>query len=335
MSHTTVHRAINNLGRVNPETLEKVLSAAKRLGYRPSMVGQMLAKRKTNVIGAIVGGLGDSTHGSIVQFLEHIASQNGYSVIIRNTFMDPEARHNAVEMMIRHRVEGVMIIPLDKEVAWDASDFRKLKKAGIPTVLIAEKSPEDLCDTVYPDFKAAAESLVKHLLQQGYRKIGYLYGSTEAQWDYSEQGRFMGYCSALREAGIEPNEAYMLKCATPALEESKTFDSQAVINMFSQQDRPEAVLCFCDMLAIKTMSTLQRMGLKIPDDIALVGIDNILASAAIYPALTTFAQPVRKIGEEAFKLLLERIGGTADENKKHIRIDGELLVRESSVKKHS
>lgn len=330
VSHATVYRAMKNTGRINADTREKILNAAKEMGYQPSMVGQMLANRRTQTLGVLVPGMGDTPHFEIVRAIEQAAFAKGYSVILCNTSMSPKKRHAAIDMLIRRRVEGVVIIPFDRSIQHDTSDIDKLDAAGIPLVMVAEEAPENRCDTVCPDFRLAIRGVVDHIVSLGHRRIGYFYAS-DRSWDLSERDRFAGYREGLLNAGIEFEETLCLQSGTPDEVEERTYNEKLVVEYVQRADRPTAIVCTCDMLAIKVLRTLHQLNTRIPHEMSVAGVGNIMASSVTFPSLTTYAQPAETTGQEAFSQLLARINGEANGDFVHKRIEGKLVVRESCV----
>ena len=332
VSSTTVWRALNNNPRISPKTKERVLSAAKLFNYRPSLVAQTLSRGKTQTLGVVVPMIGNPVYANIIRAVEQVAFGHEYNIILCDTDFQINRERQYVDMLIRRRVEGAVVIPFAKRPAGDFEHLVDLDQhQGIRVVAIQNDVPEDRLSRVVPDNRGGARAAVEHLIRLGRRRVGFFHG-TLPEWSHPMRERMEGYRMALDGASMALDERLAVEAGTYEsllTDDPSTFARERVAAALRGPERPDAVFVASDVLALKVMGVIRELGLRIPEDVAVVGFDDILMSAHATPPLTTVRQPAARVGERAAQLLLQRIEGSGDAAPVHERIPCELVVRKS------
>ncbi len=337
VSSTTVWRAINGRQRVSPKTKQLVLDEVERTGYRPSLVAQNLSSGRTRTLGVVVPTIANSVYAALVRAIEQKAFDRDYSIILCNTDFDLDREQRYLDLLMRRRVEGVLLIPFVKETA-TVNDFhvRRLVQAGIEVVCMQQPLPANGVPQVAPDNFGAARDMTQHLVRLGHRRIAFLHGGLQA-WHASMGERFEGYRAALAEAGLAEDPGLVVEaCSFESILAGVegAFYADRVQALLQSKDRPTAVFAPVDVLAIKVMAVLRGLGMRVPDDVAVAGFDDIVMSAFTDPPLTTVRHPSSAVGGRAAELLFERLaeaGGvrTDLETPRLERVPCELVIRRS------
>jgi DNA-binding LacI/PurR family transcriptional regulator len=353
ISSTTVWRALNDSPRVSAQTRERVLEAAKKLNYRPSLVAQTLLRGKTQTLGVVVPMIGNPVYAALVRAVEQIAFNRKYNIILCDTNFEVDREREYVDLLARRRVEGIIIIPFaarsgDASDSGGASDgyshLIDLVRQRVPVVSMQQEIPGGALDSVAPDNRAAARAITEHLIRLGHRRIGYLHGGIP-RWHLPMHDRFEGFRDALAAAGIEHDESLAMQVGSfPTImnDGGPAFDPDKVEAYLRRPDRPTAVCAPVDILAVKILAVARdRVGLRVPQDLAITGFDDIQAASHCFPTLTTMRHPSPQIGHRAAELLFERISQASSANGEkeagaseaftpvHERIPCELVIRNS------
>lgn len=291
----TVSRVLNDSPEVSPSTRNKVLSAIEALDYTPNPIARRLSLGKTLTIAVIAPFF---TRPSVVERLrgiEHVVAESEYDLIVFN--VETSSRRDAYFRNVsrRERVDGLIIIsllPRDDDVV-------RLKQGGTPVVLVDVSHPEFsqvIIDDVHGGWQAT-----QHLLSLGHRNIGFLSDYEDSSFYFTaNRDRFTGYCKALKEAGIAYRSDYSVHGS-----HSRSSAFEMAMRLLSLPDRPTAVFATSDTLAIGVLEAAQEMGLQIPDDLSVIGYDDI--EIAEYLQLTTIRQSLFESGAEGVKLLLQEL----------------------------
>jgi DNA-binding LacI/PurR family transcriptional regulator len=337
VSSTTVWRALNNNPRISPATKERVLSAAREFNYRPSLVAQTLSRGKTQTLGVVVPMIGNPVYANIIRAVEQVSFDNEYNIILCDTDFRVDRERDYTDLLVRRRIEGVVIIPFAKR---DAGDFDHLveleREHGVCVVAIQNDVPESRLNRVVPDQRGAARQLVEHLISLGHKRIGFFHGGLP-EWSAPMRERHEGYRAALEAAGMHCDEKLVVQVGDyEALltDDPASFHPELVRAELAKPNRPTALFVASDVLAIKVMEIARELGLRIPEDLSIGGFDDIFMSAHTVPPLTTVRQPAARIGKRAAELLLERINGKdsrpGDDEPVHERVACELVIRKST-----
>lgn len=331
VSATTVWRALNNKPRVSNKTRERVLKEAKGLNYRPSMVAQTLRRQKTDIIGVVVPMIGNTAYSFIVRAIEQLAFEKGYNILLCDTDIDVRREKAYIDLLIRRRVEGVVVIPLAKRKSGEFDHLFELEFNNIPVVVIEQEIPSLPLNQIVVDNCAGAKCLMKHLVNLGHQRIAFFHAGLP-EWDFVQSMRFKGYKSALEEFGLNYDPALVLQVARMTVDESQSLIGREVLEkLIKSRGRPTAIFAYCDGVAIKTLRLLRKIGIKVPDDIAVIGFDDVNFASDVNPSLTTYKQPTKELGHRAAEFLFKRFesGIVSSQKLVHEKIEGELVIRES------
>lgn len=323
VSVATVSRVLNNSGFVSEELRERVMEATHELNYRPSRVAKSLRHQKTYTIGVLVPQLDLPFFSRLTLAVQQTLANSEYYTLVASSMEDAEQEDAYIEMMIGQRVDGVILVPTGHSL----SNIGRLVEADVPTVIVdrdVDGYPQ--IERILCDNETGAYDAVCHLLKQGHREIGLVGGP-----DYSVpiQDRVSGYEQALKEWGLEKRPDLFI------LENLPAFDMgyAGAMRLFALEQRPTAIFALGDITAVGVLHAAREMGIKLPQDISLVGFDDIPLAAYCLPPLTTVSQPVWDMGKAAALSLLEHIAHK-DEREMTIQreiLSAELITRESTA----
>jgi DNA-binding LacI/PurR family transcriptional regulator len=317
VSYQTVSRVVNQHPSVSPKTRAKVQAAIKSLGYQPNNVARSLASRRSTSLGLISFGTAFYGPAQMVGNLEQTARQRGYSLSLASiTSLTLEELTGAVHTLLRQRVDGMLVIaPLQ---AVDSSRLEQLCP-DLPLVLIDAEPTTQIPFTSIDQYGGARQA-AQHLLELGHSQIAFIGGP--ADWhDALERQR--GWLSALREAGLKP-------VAQPEGDWSTASGYQAAQNLLEQKRPFTALLIANDQMALGALLALSEAGLEVPQQVSVVGFDNIPESAFFQPPLTTVQQDFSALAQQSLQQLLALIE-TPDSAPKAQRIPTQLIVRKSTA----
>jgi DNA-binding LacI/PurR family transcriptional regulator len=322
VSHSTVSRALGGNSLISEATSTRIRKVAREMGYQPSAAARSLKTNQTKVIGVIVNSIDDPFFSEILFGIEDAAQQAGYSLFIGASQYDPIREQNIVQTMMEQRTDGVIIC----SSSFSADKGRQLLANGFPVVVVNYKANENFNYSIYHDDVDGSQQLTRHLLALGHRKIAYLGNSKSGR---TSLDRLTGFKKEMRKAGVKINPAYVFEVegGEPAL------GKESLHYFMSLSDRPTAIMCFNDMLAIGFLHACRQAGIRVPEDLSVTGFDNISLSAYTSPPLTTLDQPKYSIGNESAQLLLELLGNKIEnQNNMHKEkvLKGSLLVRSST-----
>lgn len=317
VSHPTVSRALRNSQLVNPETAGRIKRIAREMGYLPSAVARSLVTRRTETIGVVVTNIADPFVAGVVAGIEDVANQRGYSVFLANSNADPEREVKVVQSFHERRVDGI-VVTASRVGALYVPMLARLK---VPIVLIDNQHPGEFVHSVMIDNIPASRQATQHLIHLGHRRIAYLGDQFGFQ---SDTDRFNGYRQALQRADL------------PFLPELVVHGNgsadgaiRAMNTLLALTERPTAVFCYNDMSALGALRAIYDYGLRVPEDVSLVGFDDLPIASYTFPRLTTVRQPKEQMGRMAMQSLLKILDGTP--TKTDIDVAGELIVRNSSA----
>jgi DNA-binding LacI/PurR family transcriptional regulator len=293
------------------------------MGYLPSTAARSLKTNRSQALGVIVSKIDDPFHSEILQGIEEIAQERGYSMIMAASQRDPEREKDIVRSMRERRVDGVIIC----SGTFSTRQQREIQEYGIPIVIINNQSAEDYRYSVYHDDVDGSRQVTRHLITLGHKKIAYLGNSLSGR---TTLDRSTGFSLEMKKAGLEVPKEYIYE--VPGGGPKNGLD--AVRYFLDLPSPPTALFCFNDLIAVGVLKGLHQAGLRVPEDISIVGFDNIELSTFTTPSLTTLDQPKHYIGMEAARLildLLDPLGGEEPPEKKIQILKGNLLIRESTA----
>jgi LacI family transcriptional regulator len=317
VSVTAAHRALNDKAELNPDKRARVLAAARQLNYVPSAAARALVLGKTGTIGMVVTDNASPVYAGIVRGVEEVANAAGFGLLLCNSGDSQERAIACLETLRAKQVDGVLITP----VQTDRRDVARLQEFEMPFVLLMRHFADLESDYVITDNEAGGYAATSHLLDFGHRRVGHLAGPAFVS---SAQGRLAGYRRALAERGIPFDDGLVVHAPFTV---AGAYD--AAFALLDRPDRPSAVFAANDLQAIGVMKTARAIELKIPDELALVGGDDIEFAEFLEVPLTTFHQPAREIGSLGAEILIEKLRGEREEPRRVV-LTPRLIVRRSS-----
>ena len=316
VSSATVSRVLSNQSNVREEVRQRVLQAAKELRYQPNRVARSFRSNRSLIIGLVVSDILNPFYTSLVRAVEDIASKNGYAVFLCNTDESVAKEEIYIDFMIGERVAGVLLTPVLEENC----SVNRLRDAGIPVVCLDRSVREPAFDTVMVDNVFGAYKVVEHLIGLGHVRIGAILGKNCTTGREREDG----YRRALRDHDL-PVEPELIRRGTPRERDGRDL-ARMLLHL---PDRPTAIFCGNNLLTVGTLGEVYANGLRIPEDIAIVGFDDLEWYSLVEPTITAVYQPVQELGRRAIDLLFKRMNGDLSEAKT-ILLAPELRVRSSS-----
>jgi len=318
----TVSLALRDHPRIGENTKVRIRAIVNELNYRPNALGRALSLGRTHTIALLVNDVGNPFYGEVVHGVERTAQEKGYNVILGDSHYDPLTERLFIESLLGGKSEGLIIAPT--EIGSDYKYIEDLERQDIPFVLL-RKMRDIEADYVMVDDETAAYKLCKYMINLGYKTIGYVGNIYTSGTDHD---RFAGYKKALEDNGIRYDKNFVKEAGFKMEDGCK-----AAKNLLKQPARPRAIIAFSDVLAMGVIRGAKELGLQVPEDLAVVGFDDIEFAACCEVPLTTMALPKHELGSRAVKLLFQRIeekseGGVKREVQ-HILLETKLVIRES------
>ena len=317
VSSSTVSRALRNSPLVNPETGDKIRRIAEREGYRPSAAARSLVTRRTHTIGVVVTNISDPFVAGVVSGIEDKAEASGYSVFLANSNAEPDREKRVVRSFEERRVDGIIVT--SSRVG--ALHVPMLSQMEVPIVLLNNQHPSEAAYSVMIDNEGGSFAAASHLAGLGHKRIGYIGDRNGHQ---SDTERLAGYRRALESAGLAFYPEFVQR-GDGAPEGAR----EALARLLTLEVPPTAVFCYNDMSAIGAMHQARAAGLRVPDDLSLVGFDDLYITQYLNPPLTTVRQPMTEMGRLAAQTLLRLLA--KEKTDQTFKIPGELVVRESTA----
>ena len=317
VSQATAARALAGYGYVSGRARERVQAAAERLGYRPHHVARALASGSTMTVGLVVGDIENPFFAGAARGLADVLAEQDYTLLLANSDEDLEEERLAVEALLARHVDGLVVVPTSPE---SRTHLAPLVGAGTPLALFDRPVRGLAVDMVLVDNAAGAARAVRHLLDFGHRRIGMVSDSPEIA---TSAERIAGYRRALRTAGVTIDRA-LLRVGGPTPDDGYA----AARSLLTAGAPPSALFTANNFMTLGAVRAIRELGLRIPDDVSLVGFDDLDWTTIVDPPLTVVAQPVNELGRTVGELLLARLGGAAGEPRR-IRLRTQLVVRAS------
>lgn len=317
VSYATVSHVINDTRFVSQETRDRVLAAINELSYRPNALARSLRRGKTNTIGLILPDSANPFFAEIGHSIEDAAFNLGYSVILCNTERDTHREQLYVDVLSKKQVDGIIFVATGEQV--DSLNF--LLSQDVPVVLIDRDLPNSEVDAVLTDNQQGGYLAARHLIELGHRRIACIAGPSHIT---PSAERIIGYRRALEEAGLPYDETLVMSG-----DYHPESGRQVTSTLLSLNDPPTAIFALNDLMALGALRAACQAGCCIPDDLAVIGFDNIDLTSFTNPPLTTIAQPKAEIGSQAVNFLAERIKDKTCPPRRVI-LPTELIVREST-----
>lgn len=326
VSVTTVSHVVNDTRHVSPKVRERVELAIRELGYVPNAMARSLKSNTTSTLGMLIPNSSNPYFAEIVRIVEDRCFGAGYTLVLCNTHDEPHRQSVYLQVLAERRIDGLIVVSTGAGTGTDDSDSlaQQLHGLRVPTVLVDREIDDPACDLVETAHMQGGLLAVRHLLSLGHKRIACIGGPAGVM--PSEQ-RIEGWRMALAETGATPN--------ADALLWRGGFTSQggyeAMHAILRTEQKPSAVFVCNDLMAIGALRAAHESGVRVPDELSIVGFDDIELSAYTSPPLTTVAQPKERIGALAVDMLLERVGGKRRDARKVV-LQPELLVRASTAR---
>lgn len=319
-STATVSLVFSGSERIRPKTRQHVLDVANTLGYTPNYIAQSLSKKNTNTLGVIVPNIDNPLFAQMISGVESYANSMGYNLILGLSDSNRKKEVFYLDMLQRERVDGLIVLPTFLDSLITKLNAQNSSKS--PIVLCGSSGGGAKLDVSYAkcDNHEGARLAVDHLLNTGRKKVGCIFPV------YSEQQFFSrkeGYKEALRQHHIEYDESLIKICAS---NDDSIFEATREL---ITEKHPDAIFCLYDYCAISVMRAVSIMGLRIPEDISVIGYDNIPLSNYLPTSLSTIDTKSKIVGRQAAEILIEKIINP-DASIKQITIKPELVIREST-----
>jgi LacI family transcriptional regulator len=317
VSVTTVSHVINQTRPVSEKLRVAVRGAMEELGYQPNLVARSLRRGRTHTIGMVAPDSSNPYFAEIAHAVEAAAFAQGYSVILCNTQMDMAREAFYANVLLEKRVDGIIFVAAGDS----AQQIRALQQRRQPIVLVDRDVQGVAADAVTMDNTRGARQAVEHLLALGHRRIACISGPSAVT---PSSRRIGGYTEALSAAGL-PVDAELIVRGDFQFESGLRLADQ----LLDHPQPPTAIFASNDLMAVGVIHAVLRRRLRVPEDISVVGFDDIRLAAYINPALTTVAQPKELLGQTATRLLLERIDNP-DWPPRVVTLETALVVRQST-----
>jgi Transcriptional regulators len=299
VSKTTVSRVINNQPGVSLETRTKVQAAIKKLNYVPNQAARSLVSRKSGVIGVIYNEFNATVYLKLANYLEKYAAQYNYNIVFCSSNDDFDSKSRYVQYFTGGAADGLILFGSDTK---DRELIRKILNAGFPLVLIENYFKDIKVNDVIINNFSGAVNAVNYLIGLGHRKIAHITGNIDHKVALE---RMNGYINALKESRIAYNKEYVV--VTDSGEQS---GSKAVEQLLNLAEPPTAIFTFNDIQGYEVIQRASELGVRIPQELSVVGFDNIYDIIRFIPSnirLTSMKQPVEKVAEAAIRLLITNI----------------------------
>jgi LacI family transcriptional regulator len=322
VSTMTASRALNGRSGVAQSTRDRVLAASKALGYVANISARGLVGGRMNILGMVVPDLATQYTGEVVAGAGNAANELGFDLLLYTTSSDLGRERERAVLLTNGLADGILaVLPQDPENVLGA-----LSKSGMPVVIVDHRGAVTNLPAIATDNYAGARLAVEHLVALGHRRIGFLEGMGGV--DCSRE-RLRGYREGLINAGIK----FDPKLVRPG-EFRQPAGFQATTVLLEQSSPPTAIFAANDLSAFGAIEAIKERGLRVPDDVSVVGFDDIPMASQVFPALTTIRQPLHEMGATAVKLLASMVSGLNPITQR-IKLPTELIVRASTGPVHT
>ena len=320
VSPMTVSRVLRDAPDISVKTKARIRTLVKEMGYVPDVLAQGLRTRLTKLFGVILPSLNDPIFARIAAGLEDSLREMGYDVLLAQSLAQPEGEERCIRHMLARRVEGLFLVPVNR-LASAALIYQELEKRGAKVVILGPRAP--FCErftNVECDDAHASAAATQHLIGLGHRRIAFLAGSPASP---AARHRMEGYRRAHRQAQI-PVDDHLIFSAGGTIEDG----AKAALQLLHESTQYTAIQAANDLIAIGAANTLLNQGVRIPQDLSVVGFGNILTSEFFRVPLTTVRQPKYRLAQIAVEAMLRLKRGQGPETR---RMPAELVIRSSTA----
>ena len=318
VSANTVSRTLRGLPHIHPETRHRVLAAAKELNYKRNMLARSLVLRRTESIGVVITDTANPNYSRIIRGIEDYLFEHNINIMVSSSTGDEERERSVVDLFLGRAVDGVIMTPTMKSY----QTIEEIVRRHVPVVLTNRHFTGHPHDAVRVDNYHSLRRMTEYLIGLGHRNIVFFGGHAFVS---SCVDRYKGHTAAMKAAGLRPRPAVF--CGT-----AREGNAPAALDRLLQtRQRPTALLCYNDDLAVEVMHHLMETGHDVPGEISITGFDDIDMAALLRTPLTTVLQPTYVIGQKAAELLLRRINGSTEGYPHEVLLDTELIIRASTA----
>ncbi len=317
VSPSTVSRALNGFPGISEKTRERIVEIARKLNYRPNYRGQILTTQSTKNIGLLITDITNPFFPELVMGAEEYASKSGYTVLLGNTSESEEKETNYLDFFSRGPVDGIII----SASRVSNEHIIMLAEDGLPIVVINRTLEHPKVSYVSTDMEKGGYLATMHLLRLGHSKIAFINGPKHSE---VSQRRLEGYKKALKEAGVDYNSD-LISFNVPVSESGY----KEAIKLLCTGEAPTAIFTYNDVMAFGVIRAAKELGIKIPEELSVVGFDDIFFSSFTDPPLTTIRQLKEELGRMAVELLFKLMGG----ERESLLIEPELIIRNTTSRR--
>jgi DNA-binding LacI/PurR family transcriptional regulator len=318
VSPSTVSRALQDHPRIGATTKKRIQELAKEMGYVPNTVAKSLVANQTWTIGIELAAISDPFMGRVVEGVEQAAIEVGFNLIVSTSQHDRQREIDGIEMLQKRRVDGIIV--LASHLFYQFPQF--FERSRVPIVFINEQKPGKTMHFVSIDDVHGAQLAVEHLIALGHRRIGYVGVTNRAK---SNQYRLKGYQDVLEAAGIASDPA--LTFTSNHIKDDAKGGEASLEPLLAAG--ATAVFCFNDTTAMGLLAACHKRGVFVPDNLSIIGFDDIDMAVYSIPPLTTIRQPRFELGQRAMQMMLDLLAGQEPENQ---IVPGELVVRQTTTR---
>jgi LacI family transcriptional regulator len=316
VSVATVSRVFNDSGPVRQETRTRILEVAKRLRFTPNTAARSLSTRRTHTVGVLLPDLYGEFFSEVIRGIDQTAQQHGCHALVSSSHNELAEVAAALRAM-RGRVDGLIVMA--PEV--DAATLTANVPDRVPLVLLNTPLCDDGYASIDVDNRGGAEQMTRHLLRHGHRRIAHITGGAR---NHDGRERLLGYRAALSAAGIPEDPAIVV-----AGDFTESAGHDGAVALLALAERPTAIFAGNDSMAIGALSALQAAGVRVPEEMAVVGFDDIPIAQYVTPPLTTVRVAISSLGARAAVRLFQAIQAPANAERHHETVPTELVIRRS------
>lgn len=318
VSSATVSRFINKSGYVNEETAARIQKAVEKFNFRPSQIARSLKTQSTHNLALIVPDIQNPFYSRMANRVQHLLLSRGYTVTLLDSGGEPAMEMKCLHVAASISVDGILFASISAQLAI----LEELEKLRIPVVMI---NSYDSCpfDSVHGVRCESTYLATKHLIRLGHRRIGYAGGTMHTA---IENSRYGGYCKAMQEAGLKVDPSMVFEMGFNSDSGKK---SGAYFTALEQM--PTAICCGNDLIALGVLQVFQKKGIRVPQDVSLTGVDNIIYGELSSPPLTSVINDSDEFADKAVSALFDRIEGRYTGEPREYRIERQLVVRGSTA----
>ncbi|MCA0972157.1 substrate-binding domain-containing protein [Halobacillus litoralis] len=319
VSKSTVSQYLNErYDYMGKATKDKVKAAIEELGYQPNAVARSLKQKSTKTIGVIVANILHTFSTEVSRAIEDVCNEEGFHTIVCNADDDPDKEKRYIEMLRAKQVDGLIVFPTGN----NRDLYRKMVEEDYPIILLDRWFPDIQLPAILLENELASMLAVDHFVEKGYRKFG-LITTSILKHITPRQERLNGFEKALEKHGLQANEQFIRSASKEDIQAS-------LHDLLQQPERPEAILAGNDLVLTEVLKYVKQHQLSIPEDLALIGIDDVPYASFYTPAITTVAQPTFKMGKMSAEILLKKIVKKSFDLPDHeVRFQPTLMVRDS------